>query len=57
MQLLAKVPNNEIDLIVSHDLLSCYHFATPLGSTHKNRTVSHCVRNRSDAPVCSQLVQ
>ena len=34
MQLLAKVLNDEINLIVSHDLLSCYHFATQLGSTH-----------------------
>jgi hypothetical protein len=39
VQLLAKVLNDEIDLIVSHDLLSCCHLATQLGSTHENRAV------------------
>ncbi len=30
VQLLAKVLNDEIDLIVSHVCFSCYHFATQL---------------------------
>ena len=39
VQLLAKVLNDEIDLIVSHDLLFLLPFCYQLGSTHENRAV------------------
>jgi hypothetical protein len=39
VQLLAKVLNDEIDLIVSHDLPFLLHFATQPCSTHENRAV------------------
>ena len=45
MQLLAKVLNHEIDLIVSHDLLFLLPFCYQLGSTHKNRAVRATVED------------
>jgi hypothetical protein len=45
VQLLAKVLNDEIDLIVSHDLLFLF-FATQLGSTHENRAVRDWIAPR-----------
>ena len=51
VQLLAKVLNDEIDLIVSHD--RCYHFAIQLGSTHENRAVRDWTATRCRAALAS----